>query len=79
MAAAEDKMRKREQELNKEAAEKKKVRDRALADLRGLRREFLVAEEKLQALRRRQEWQREEARRDLEERAQRRAAVAAVP
>ncbi len=71
LAVTEDKMRKREQELNKEAAEKKKVRERALVDLRGLRGDLLVAEEKLRALRRRQEWQREEARRDLEDRAQR--------
>ena len=67
----EDKMRKREQELNKEAAEKKKARERILADMRGLRRDLVVAEEKLRALRRRQEWKREEARRDLEDRAQR--------
>jgi RNA polymerase sigma factor (sigma-70 family) len=70
IAATEDNMRKREQELNKDVAEKKKVQERALADLRGLRRDFLVAEEKLRALRRRQEWKREEARRDLEDRAQ---------
>jgi RNA polymerase sigma factor (sigma-70 family) len=61
----------RKQELEKEAAEKKKWRDEELARLRPLRRELIVAEEKLLALQRRQERQREEVRRDLEEQARR--------
>jgi hypothetical protein len=57
--------------LEQEATEKKRQRDEGLARLRKLRREVLVAEEKVGALRRRQEGEREEARRDLEEQARR--------
>jgi RNA polymerase sigma factor (sigma-70 family) len=61
----------RRRELEEEAAERRRRRDVGFAKLRGLRRDLLVAEEKLQALQRRQEGEREEARRDLEERARR--------
>jgi hypothetical protein len=65
----EQKVLSRQRELEKEAADRKARRDDGFAKLRGLRRDLLVAEEKLRALQRRQERQREEARRDLEERA----------
>ncbi len=71
LEAVEGQIRQREQELDKEAADKKKQRDKVLADMRSLRRNLVEAEEKLRALRRRQEWQREAARHDLEDQAQR--------
>jgi hypothetical protein len=58
-------------ELENEAAMRRARRNEGLAKLRGLRRELLIAEEKVQAVQRRVEWQREEARRDREEQAQR--------
>jgi RNA polymerase sigma factor (sigma-70 family) len=61
----------RQRELQKEAADLKKRRLQGLANLRQQRRDLLVAEEKFQALQRRQAWQRAEAQRDLEEQAQR--------
>jgi RNA polymerase sigma factor (sigma-70 family) len=61
----------RRKELEKEAAEVRAHRDEGFARLRPLRRELIVAEEKLLALQRRQERQREEARRELEDRAAR--------
>jgi RNA polymerase sigma factor (sigma-70 family) len=60
-----------QRELQKQVADKKMQRIKGLAGLRGLRRDLLVAEEKFQALQRRQAWQRAEAQRDLEEQAQR--------
>jgi RNA polymerase sigma factor (sigma-70 family) len=71
LAELQAQVRAREEDLDKESALKKAARDKVLTEMRGLRRELLVAEEKLRALRRRQEWQQAEARRDLEERSQR--------
>src|SRR5262249_1263582 len=61
----------RQRELAKEAVEVKKRRNEGLNVIRQLRRDLLVADEKYQALQRRQAWQRAEAQRDLEERASR--------
>jgi RNA polymerase sigma factor (sigma-70 family) len=59
-------------ELEKEAAEKTRKRDEDFTKLlHVLRRDLVVAEEKLAALQRRQERHRDQARRDVEERAQR--------
>jgi RNA polymerase sigma factor (sigma-70 family) len=60
-----------QRELERQATEKKKRWEVCLAGVRKLRRDVMVAEEKVRALRRRQEWEREEARRDLEEWARR--------
>src|SRR5207245_270826 len=69
--ALEERVELRQEELKKEAIGKKMQRLKGLVGLRGLRRDLLVAEEKFQALQRRQGWQRAEAQRDLEEQAQR--------
>jgi hypothetical protein len=61
----------RAKDLEKEAVMRRTKRREGLAALRPLRRELLIAEEKLKALQPRVEWRREEARRDLEEQAQR--------
>jgi septal ring factor EnvC (AmiA/AmiB activator) len=61
----------RQRELEKEAAERKKRREDGLARLRKLRREMLAAEEKVGALRRRQDGGREDLRRDLEDQQRR--------
>jgi RNA polymerase sigma factor (sigma-70 family) len=66
----EEKVQSRQRQLEKQAADMKKQRDALLVELRRLRRDLLVTEEKVRALERRQDWQRDEARRDLEERAQ---------
>jgi septal ring factor EnvC (AmiA/AmiB activator) len=71
LEALEEKLAARQQELEKEAAQRKRERDEGLAKLRNLRRDLVVAEEKVRALQRRQDGEREEARRDREEQARR--------
>jgi RNA polymerase sigma factor (sigma-70 family) len=64
----EEQVQKRQQELEQWRS---KARDDKSATLRGPRRDLMIAEEKVRALERRQERQRDEARRDLEEQARR--------
>ncbi len=60
-------LKSRQEELMREADEKKKRRDDGLAQLRKLRRDAMVAEENVRSLRRRQDEEREEGRRNVEE------------
>jgi hypothetical protein len=67
----EERVKARQQALKQEASDRMRQRDEGFARLRLLRRDLLVAEEKVRALQRRQERQREEVQRDLEEQGRR--------